>query len=198
MTQRSDTHAPMTIENAPGLRAQTVPELRDIIPQVTDDIPSVPQTDQHCLDYLRRLLLGPTPEEAATFMAHALAPRHAIWWGHECLQAMPDLLDDDDRRMLGMVAAWVGEPDEDHRTAVLDAAQAAELRGPGVWLGLATGWTGGSMSRPDLPMVPPPPFVLGRALNAAILTVLARVPQDRRGRMLSHYVNMGEVLAKSG
>lgn len=198
MTQRSDTFAPMTIENAPGLRAQTAPELLALIPQLIDDVKSAPQTDQHCLDFLRRLLMGPTPEEAATYMAHALAPRHAIWWGHECLQAMPDFLTDQDRQMLGLVAAWVGEPDEDHRNAVLDQAQAAELRGPGVWLGLATGWSGGSMSRPGLPVVAPPPYVLGRALNAAILTALARVPQDRRARMLSHYVTMGEVLAKSG
>ena len=40
-------------------------------------------------------------------------------------------------------------------------------------------------------------YIFGRALNAAILTALARVPQDKRRRMLDHYVNMAEVLAKS-
>jgi hypothetical protein len=34
-------------------------------------------------------------------------------------------------------------------------------------------------------------------LNAGVLTALARVPQDKRRRMLDHYVGMAEVLAKT-
>ena len=71
-------------------------------------------------------------------------------------------------------------------------------RGPGVWLALAAGWSGGSMAPADLPVVEVPEFVLGRAVNAAVLTALARVPQDKRARMLEHYIGMGDVLAKSG
>ena len=198
MSQRSDTHAPVTLEPAPGLRKQVAAELFLAVPQLAEDMQSLPPQDQHCLDFIRRLLLGLTPEEAATFMAYALAPRHAVWWGHECLQALPDLLTPQDREMLALVAAWVAEPDEDHRYAALNAAQAATVRGPGVWLALAAAWSGGSISRAGLPAVPAPAFALGRALNAAILSALARVPQDRRSRMLGHYVNMGEVLAKSG
>lgn len=198
MTQRTDTHAPITTEPAPGLRFQIATELFEALPEMAADVRTKPPNGTHCLDFRRQLLLGQTPEEAATFMAFALAPRHGVWWGHECLQASPDLLSAQDRDMLALVAAWVGEPDEDHRYAALDTGFAADPRGPGAWLAMATGWSGGSMSPRALPEVPVPGFLMGRALNAAVMTALARVPQEKRRRMLDHYISIAEVLAKSG
>lgn len=198
MSQRTDTHAPITTEPAPGLRFQLASELFEALPEMATSVRLKPPSGTHCLDFRRQLLLGETPEEAATFMAFALAQRHGIWWGHECLQATPDLLTGQDREMLTLVAAWVGEPDEDHRYAALDTGAAADPRGPGAWLAMATGWSGGSMSAQGLPEVPVPGFLMGRALNAAVMTALARVTQEKRRRMLDHYISIAEVLAKSG
>jgi hypothetical protein len=36
-----------------------------------------------------------------------------------------------------------------------------------------------------------------QAMNAGLHSALARVPQDKRRRMLDHFVGMAEVLAKS-
>ncbi len=198
MTQRTDTHPPTQPQMAPGLFFQQAAELFDYVPQMGEDITSRPRHGMHCLEFLRQLQAGPTPEESATLLAYSLQPRHALWWGHECLQASPDLVTDQDRAMLTLIAAWVAEPDEDHRYAALDAGMAEQERSPGGWLALAAGWSGGSMSGPGLPAVPPPRFLMGRALNAGVHSALARVPQNRRRRMLDHYVGIGEVLAKSG
>lgn len=197
MTQRSDTFAPLTQADAPGLRSQTASELFAAMPQMTEDLLTAPLKSQHSMDFLRMLRIGTTPEEALTFMAYALLPRHAVWWGHECLKATPDLMTDQDTAMLELIAAWVAEPDEDHRYAALNAAMAARSRSPGVWLALGAGWSGGSMSEPGLPEVVPPLFLMGRAINAGILSALARVSQDKRRRVLDHYISIGEVLARS-
>lgn len=197
MTQRSITQSPAQQDPAPGLRVQLANHLLDRIPEISEDIPSPALPNEGCLAFGRRLQLGSTPEWAITAMAFALLPRPAVWWGHECLKALPDLLTEHDTAMLVLCAAWVAEPDEPHRYAALNSGMQAKQRGAGAWLAIGAGWSGGSMAPQGLPLVEAPPFALGRAVNAAVLTALARVPQDRRARMLDHYLNMGEVLAKT-
>lgn len=197
MSTQSDTHAPQTTEPALGLRVQLAEDVFTALPALSTLVMARPQTGQHCLDFLRTLRLGQTPEEAVTFMAFALAPRHAVWWGHECLKAAPEFLTPQDIEMLDLIAAWVAEQDDKSRCAAMDAAMEVDVHGPGVWLALGAGWSGGSMSARDLPAVPPPPSAMGQALNAGIHSALARVPQEKRRRMLDHFVTMAEVLAKS-
>jgi hypothetical protein len=197
MTHIRDTHPPTTPDPAPGLRVQQADALFTAIPEMATDVATAARPGEHCLDFTRRLRLGPTPEEAITLMAFALQPRHAVWWGHECLKAAPEFLTAQDTDMLALAAAWVAEPDEPHRYGAMDTGMRATPRGPGAWLAIAAGWSGGSMSRPDLPEVPVPLFAIGRALNAGVLSALARAPQVKRRRMLEIYVSMAEVLAKS-
>ncbi|TIW09783.1 MAG: hypothetical protein E5V81_30335, partial [Mesorhizobium sp.] len=40
----------------------------------------------------RALLAGRVPEEAVTFCAYLLPERAAVWWGHECLSHLAELL----------------------------------------------------------------------------------------------------------
>lgn len=197
MAQRTDTNAPITIEPAPGLRVQQASKLFAMMPDMGKFFSQKPEDGQHCLDFLRRLRLGPVPEEAISLMAFGLLPRPAVWWGHECLKAAPDLLSDQDKAMMELVVTWVAEQDEGSRYAVMDAGNAASDKGPGVWLALGAGWSGGSMSHQGLPAVQPLSSLTGQVLNVAINAALARVPQDKRRRMLDHYVGMAEVLAKS-
>lgn len=197
MTQRTDTNAPITTEPVLGLRVQEASQLFKVMPDVPKFFTQKPEEGQHCLDFLRRLRLGPVPEEAISLMAFGLLPRPAVWWGHECLKAAPDLLTDQDMAMMELVAAWVAEQDEDSRYAVMDAGNAVSDKGPGAWLALGAGWSGGSMSHQGLPVVQPMQSLMGQVLNVSINAALARVPQDKRRRMLDHYVGMAEVLAKS-
>lgn len=197
MTSRTDTTPPRTTEPAAGLRLQVASELFEAIPPMGSLLNGRPLAAQHCLDFLTVLLAGKTPEEGLTFMAFALPARHGVWWGHECLKAMPELLTDQDRRMMQLITAWVAEQDDDTRYAALEAGLRADVHGPGVWLALAAGWSGGSISGKGLPPVPPPVGATGQALNAGITSALARVPQDRRRRMIDHYASMAQVLAKS-
>lgn len=181
-----------------NLRAARADRLFADIPEMAEDMETRPQEGEAALAFLDRLLKGDIPEEAVTFAAYALKPRHAVWWGHECLNALPDSQTDQDREMLALCAAWAADPGEETRYAALNAAESAGERGPGVWLAYGAGWSGGSMADPDQPEVPCPAFATGRAVGGGVLSFLARTPQDRRRRTLGHFVSMAVYLAKGG
>ena len=61
---------------------------------------------------------------------------------------------------------------------------------PGVWVALAAGWSGGSMSDVGLTPVAPPPYLTPRAINAAVLGLLARVARPYREQTLKAFVEM--------
>lgn len=181
------------------LRHDRAVALFDAVPELAGDIEARPLDDAEAvLDMLGRLRDGPTPEEAITLAAYALGPRHAVWWGHECLQALPDLQTPEDRQMLTLCALWAAHPDDDNRYAALEAGDAAARPGPGAWLAMAAGWSTGSIAPPDAAHVPGRPFMTARAVNGAVLTFLARVPQPARRGQIGAFVGMAEFLARGG
>ncbi len=186
----------MTAEDRPGtLRFARAAQLFQAHPEVAEDMDAMPDPKIGTLEFLDQLAASPTPEEAITFAAQALQRRHAVWWAHECLRHLAEYLDDGDKTMLAHAATWVGEPTEANRIAAQTAAMAAPAKTPGVWVALGAAWSGGSMGPPDLPPVPPAPHLTGRALNAAVLSALARVDQAHRGQALAGFVQMARILA---
>lgn len=178
------------------LRFNTAKELFEAFPSASADMKAAP-TDQPSIEFCRAQLAGRIPEEAVTFCAYLLPRRVAVWWGHQCLSHIPDALDDQDRAMLQLAEDWVRDPEEDRRYAALDQAMAAEMKTPGVWIALAAGWSGGSLSPRGLAPVTPQPFLTARAVNAGILGGLARVATAQRVQMLGGFVEMGITLAEN-
>lgn len=179
-----------------NLRFETAAEVYTHLPEITEDMRASPDdTQQGCVAFIRKLSQSETPEEAVTFAAYVLPRRHAVWWAHECLRHVPDLLNDRDQQMLGLAAAWVTEPNEDTRYAAMDAAMDSDSKTAGVWVALGAGWSGGSMTPPDYQPVPPPPFLTARAVNAGILSVLAHIDAKERKQALENFVQMAMVIA---
>ncbi|MYZ50332.1 DUF6931 family protein [Propylenella binzhouense] len=170
------------------LRFSTAAELFEAFPAARDDMRAEPD-DRPILEFLRGLANGPTPEEAITFAAYLLPRREAVWWAHQCLRQVPDALTAQDQEMLAAAEAWVREPEEALRRAALDRAMAASGKTPGVWVALAAGWSGGSMT-PEAPGTVAPPFLTPRAVNAAVLGILARVARPYREETLNAFVTM--------
>ena len=186
----------MTAGTPPAtLRHARAAQLFEAMPEIAEDMEAMPDPAIGTLEFLDQLAASPTPEEAITFAAQALQHRHAVWWAHECLRHLAELLDETDRDMLANAAAWVSEPSEANRIAAQTAAMAAPAKTPGVWVALGAAWSGGSMGPPDLPPVPPAPHLTGRALNAAVLSALARVDQAHRAQALAGFVRMARILA---
>ena len=111
---------------------------------------------------------GRSPKDGITFCSYLLPQREAVWWAHQCLDGVLELLSPEDQDMLALAESWVRYPEEDQRCAVLDAGMAAPTKTPGVWVALAAGWSGGSMlPRDAVAPVEAPPYLTAKAVNAA-------------------------------
>lgn len=179
---------------AQRLRFSTARELFQAFPVAQEDMTARP-SDRPSLEFLKELVASPTPEEAVTFSAYLLGLREAVWWGHQCLNMIPDKLGSDDLRMLALAENWVRRPEEDERNAALAAGMASQRKTPGVWIALAAAWSGGSMTGPGEMPVPPAPYLTSKAVNAGVLGGLARVDRKARASTLTAFIDMGIRLA---
>jgi hypothetical protein len=175
-----------------ALRYPTLADLYTAIPQIAEVAQMRPDAGEHAAAFLARLRQSHTPEEAVTFTAHAVQPKVAIWWAHECLRQIPDALSDLDRAMMDRAAVWIAEPTPANRFAAMREALFAPTRSPGVMLGLAVGWSGGPIAPND--PAPVPPHRTPRALNTAVLSILAKADLRHRHVYLARFIDMAQGL----
>ncbi|WP_198032220.1 hypothetical protein [Mesorhizobium sp. LNHC252B00] len=180
---------------ANGLRFKTARDLFMACPAVARDMRALP-TDQRSIEFCRDLLAGRVPEEAITFCAYLLPERAAVWWAHECLSHLTDLLDETDHGLLALVRDWVGEPDSPHHRAAVSAAATTQPTTPVGWIVLAAGWRDNGSARAATMVSALQPFPAAHAVNAGILTGLARVALADRFAVLSAFVEMGIQMAE--
>lgn len=180
---------------ANGLRFKTAQDLFTACPAAARDMRTLP-TGQDPIEFCRDLLAGRVPEEAITFCAYLLPERAAVWWAHECLSHLTDLLDGNDHELLADVREWVSEPDSPHHRAAVNKAGATPPATPGGWIALAAGWrdNGSAMDATRLSTLQP--FPAAHAVNAGILAGLARVALADRFSVLSAFVEMGIQMAE--
>jgi hypothetical protein len=74
------------------------------------------------------------------------------------------------------VVRWLQEPTEPNRRLAETAAEQAGTTSPAGTLAQAAFWSGGSMSRADLPPVEPPPDTANRTVAAALLAAATADP----------------------
>lgn len=178
----------------PGLHYSAAKDLFDDVPEAGEDIRSRPDNETP-LAFVAVLQKSKTPEEAIAFTAYVLPKRKAVWWGHQCLIGVDHLLSAQDRLMLQLAEDWVRDPEETQRYRALKEAMVTKTKTPGVWIALAAGWSGGSLSAPDLPRVPPPPALTPRAVNTGIMGILAKIDTKHRAPTLKAFIDMGVDLA---
>ncbi|RVD33171.1 hypothetical protein EN858_19110 [Mesorhizobium sp. M4B.F.Ca.ET.215.01.1.1] len=172
------------------LRFKTARDLFMACPAVAEDM-SAPPTEQASIEFCRALLAGPVPEEAITFCAYLLAERAAVWWAHECLSHLTDLLDGQDQELLMLVGDWVSEPDNPRHHAGLSRAAAMPPTTPAAWIALAAAWRGDGSAAETTARPVARLFPAAHAVNAGILSGLARVALADRFSVLSAFVELG-------
>jgi len=175
-----------------SLRYETPMDIYAALPQLAELTQHRPRDGEDVLAYLGRLRSSTTPEEAVTYTAFSALPQMAIWWAYECLQAMPDHLDNNDRVMMGMIANWIKHPSTGLRHDIMKEALWAPMRSPVVLLGLAVGWSGGSIAPNDPASAPISRTPM--AINTAVLSSLARSDMTRRPIFLARFIDMAESL----
>ncbi len=176
------------------LRFNLAQDLFDAFPEIREDL-TVEPSDKPSLEFVSELTASTTPENAVTFCAYLLPRREAVWWGHQCLSQLPELLLPEDMEFLRLAENWVRQPDEGERKSALNAAMEVDDKSPAVWISLAAGWSGGSMVADDMAPVPPPPHLTAKAVNVALLGTLANVDKTSRREVLRSFVDIGTQLA---
>jgi len=184
-----------TVQGGLSLRYATMSDLFEHMPEIAEDV-DVRPNGEDMFSVIDGLLGSEIADEALTLCAYNLPPRHAVWWGHECLQRMTDLLTPHDEEMLALAATWVAAPEEEARQAALAATEAQETPTAGTWMAYAAAWSGGSMVGPELPEVAPEPHLTPKAVNAAVQTVLGEVDPQERDAVIASFVKMARQLAE--
>ncbi len=185
-----ETGGNRTVPPSSNLRTAVVPDLYALIPDLIEDIQLKPRPSEPAALFLARLRSSTTPEEGVTFAAYALQPRIAVWWAQECLSTLRDYLTPLDLEILDHIRAWARDPSEEMRNAVLDHALDAPSKTPGVWLGLATGASENTRADNNrLHGVTTP-----RAVNAGVLSGLARGGLQNRSVNLARFITMAQTL----
>jgi len=121
--------------------------------------------------------------DAIRFLAHALPKQEAVWWACLCARAAagtapaPNIT-----AALQAAEKWVKDPSEDNRRAAMPAAEAAEFSTPAGCAAVAAFWSGGSMGPPNVPVIPPGPYltahgVAGAVMMAAVVTEPQKAPE---------------------
>jgi hypothetical protein len=120
-------------------------------------------------EFVEVLLTNRLGQTAIQFMAHALPPREAIWWGCLCLEHVnQQKWSPPEKEACMAVVRWVLEPNEENRQATKAPGEAAGAGTPAGSLALAASWTGGSMTAANLPPVAPGPYLPAKGVAAAV------------------------------
>lgn len=126
-----------------------------------------------------------------------LEKRKAIWWAADCVETsceerLQDLVD-----LIDMTRTWVKDPTEDHRRNCAQAAETANTKLPACWLARAVGWSAGSLTPPELPVVPPAPHLSGEALMTALMLSAVYIDPAKANGHLQEFIKCGKQLSQS-
>ncbi len=169
---------------------ETFPELSETV--------SEPATDIAPDAYALELQKGEAPLSAIAYFAHILPKRESVWWGMNCVAGLDQAKNEDDRQVLKLSETWVREGDEDARVAVHAAAEAAKNDSASVWIGLAAGWSGGSLSPSPEHRVDMPDDLTAKAVNTAVLIALGTLEPAKRDEALKSCLSAGLSFAGGG
>jgi hypothetical protein len=130
-------------------------------------------------------------------VSHALPKREAIWWGALCVEMISKKDDPPaDLGALRSVVQWVIEPNEAHRVQAAYAADECQSASPACSLAQAVKWTGGSMSRPGLPVVPPEPKMTPNAIVAAVRSAATKGDRQTQKQRLRDFLRLAVEVAE--
>jgi len=119
--------------------------------------------------FLDALLSDRQYRSAIDFLAHGLPPREAVWWGCICLEHVNRAKwSPEEKAACKAAVQWVLDPNDENRQAAKAPGEAAGLGTPAGSLALAASWTGGSLTAPNLPPVPPGPYLPAKGVAAAV------------------------------
>jgi hypothetical protein len=163
-------------------------ELSELAGDLLDDAIDVPT-------YIDKLTGAELLVDALRVLATWLSKRKAVWWGADCVESTCADRLQAQAALLTMTRSWVRDPTEVNRRATLDAAETADTRLPACWLARAAAWSGGSLSPPGLPVVPPDERLTAQALTGALLLAAVFIDPAQCAGNYRKFIEQGKQLA---
>ena len=176
----------------------TVKEIGEIS-NLSDSARLLMQEDSTPSSYLEVLEKQELYQDAIGFLAHKLATGAGVKWASQCVRGLqaPDRKDQKDEP-LDAADQWTKAPGDATRWAAKDAADKAKTTGPGTLVAMAVFLSGGSVSPPEAPETPPPPYSAQKMIVGSILVaVLSHEPQKASERY-KQALAMGKALDQPG
>ena len=129
---------------------------------------------------LARLLLSQNrASEALGFLAHALEKRFGVWWGCQVIRDLHIDMSDVEVSQLRLAELWVRESEERQRREAMASAEASEFATATAWMCVAAFWSGDNIAPPGASAaIQPGDDLTGKALLAALLMAVAKVPEE--------------------
>ncbi|MEZ8241555.1 Twin-arginine translocation pathway signal [Vibrio splendidus] len=135
--------------------------------------------------------------DAIMFIAHALPIRESVWWAVCCADTRMDW-NEDETNAVRAARAWVHTPDETSRRFAEQMIDKAGLDTGAGWVAQAAFWSGGSMIKPEDPVVPPPPYLYAQAVAGSV-NLCAVLPDGEHAQSRYHeFIDMGLNIASGG
>lgn len=135
--------------------------------------------------------------DAVTFLAHAMPVREAVWWAACCAATRSDW-NEHEANAVRAAKAWVHTPDETSRRHAEQMADLAGLESGAGWAAQSAFWSGGSMTKPDDPIVPPPPYLYAQAVAGSI-NLSAVLPDGENAKQrYRDFIDIGLNIAAGG
>ncbi|OEE78086.1 DUF6931 family protein [Vibrio genomosp. F6] len=135
--------------------------------------------------------------EAVTYLAHALPVRESIWWASCCALSRHDW-NEAEANAIQAAKSWVHNPDETNRRFAEKMAETSGLDSGAGWAAQAAFWSGGSMTAPNDPIVPPPEYLYAQAVAGSInLTAVLPDGEQAKARYKT-FIDIGIDIAKGG
>lgn len=143
-------------------------------------------------DFATALLNAEKFQDAVRFLAHALPKREAVWWALLCArEAAGDAPSPEVKASLDATDVWVRHPGDEQRRAAMAAAQKATFKTAAGCAGLAAFFTGGSLSVPGQPEVPPGPFLTAKAVSGGVSLASIGADPKTAPERFRRYVEQG-------
>jgi hypothetical protein len=131
------------------------------------------------------------------YLAHALPVREAVWWAYCCTNNRDDW-NPQEWDAIRATKAWVHTPDETNRRFAEAMALKAGLDSGAGWAAQSAFWSGGSITRPNEPIVPPPQYLYAQAV-AGCIDLSAVLPEGQLAiERYQHFIDIGFDIAKGG
>ncbi|MPY22321.1 Twin-arginine translocation pathway signal [Shewanella psychropiezotolerans] len=135
--------------------------------------------------------------EAVMYLAHALPLRETIWWAYCCAHSRDDW-NEAEANAIRAAKAWVHIPDEASRRFAEAMANKSGLESGAGWAAQAAFWSGGSITQPDDPIVPPPPYLYAQAA-AGCISLTAILPDGSKAKKrYRQFIDIALHIAKGG